>query len=157
DYGARFLVDNHRGLFDGCTEAIGEVGGFSYSVNDSQRLQLTETAEKGIDWLRLHAKGRPGHGSMVHEDNAVTALAEAVSRIGRHRFPVVWTDTVRRFLDELSTALGVEFDPDDPEAVVAKLGPVARMIGATLRNTANPTILRAGYKDNVIPGEATAV
>ena len=156
DYGAHFLVDNHPDLFDGCTEAIGEVGGFSYSVNDDQRLYLIETAEKGIDWLRLHAKGRPGHGSMIHDDNAVTALAEAVARIGRHRFPVVVTDTVRAFLEEVSDLLGIELDPDDPETAIAKLGPIANIIGATIRNTANPTRLAAGYKDNVIPGRATA-
>ena len=156
DYGAHFLTQRHRDLFDGCTEAIGEVGGFSYSVDEQRRLYLIETAEKGIDWLRLHAKGRPGHGSMVHDDNAVTALAEAVARIGRHRFPVVMTDTVRAFLAEVSDVLGIEIDPDDPETAIAKLGPIANIIGATIRNTANPTRLAAGYKDNVIPGRATA-
>ena len=89
----------HPDCFDGCTEAIGEVGGFSYSVSDDLRLYLIETAEKGIDWLRLHARGRPGHGSMINDDNAVTALAEAVARVGRHRFPVVMTPTVRAFLE----------------------------------------------------------
>ncbi|MGC4896754.1 M20/M25/M40 family metallo-hydrolase [Micromonospora sp. DT31] len=156
DYGAHHLVQRHRGLFDGCTEAIGEVGGFSYSLDEQRRLYLIETAEKGIDWLRLHARGRPGHGSMVHDDNAVTALAEAVARIGRHRFPVVMTDTVRAFLAEVSDTLGIEIDPDDPETAIATLGPIANIIGATIRNTANPTRLAAGYKDNVIPGRATA-
>ncbi|WP_405095902.1 M20/M25/M40 family metallo-hydrolase [Micromonospora sp. NBC_01412] len=156
DYGAHFLTEHHRGLFDGCSEAIGEVGGFSYTIDESQRLYLIETAEKGIDWLRLHARGRPGHGSMVHDDNAVTALAEAVARIGRHRFPVVVTDTVRAFLEEVSDLLGVELDPADPETAIAKLGPIANIIGATIRNTANPTRFAAGYKDNVIPGRATA-
>ncbi|MCZ7422489.1 MULTISPECIES: M20/M25/M40 family metallo-hydrolase [unclassified Micromonospora] len=156
EYGAHFLTTRHRDLFDGCTEGIGEVGGFSYTVDPSQRLYLIETAQKGIDWLRLHAKGRPGHGSMLHDDNAVTALAEAVARIGRHRFPVVVTDTVRAFLAEISEVLGVELDPDDPEAAIAKLGPIANIIGATIRNTANPTRLAAGYKDNVIPGRASA-
>ena len=156
EYGAHFLATRHRDLFDGCTEGIGEVGGFSYTVDESQRLYLIETAQKGIDWLRLHAKGRPGHGSMVHDDNAVTALAEAVARIGRHRFPVVVTDTVRAFLEEVSEVLGIELDPDDPETAIAKLGPIANIIGATIRNTANPTRLDAGYKDNVIPGRASA-
>lgn len=156
EYGAHFLVENHPDLFAGCTEGIGEVGGFSYSVNETQRLYLIETAQKGIDWLRLHARGRPGHGSMVHDDNAVTALTEAVARIGQHRFPVVVTDTVRAFLLEVSEALGIELDPDDPEAAIGKLGPIANLIGATIRNTANPTRLAAGYKDNVIPGRATA-
>ncbi|MER7442726.1 M20/M25/M40 family metallo-hydrolase [Micromonospora avicenniae] len=156
DYGAHWLTRQHRDVFDGCTEAIGEVGGFSYSVDDARRLYLIETAEKGVDWLRLHAKGRPGHGSMVHDDNAVTALAEAVARIGRHRFPMVVTPTVRAFLEEVSELLGIELDPEDPEAAIAKLGPIANIVGATIRNTANPTRLAAGYKDNVIPGRATA-
>jgi acetylornithine deacetylase/succinyl-diaminopimelate desuccinylase-like protein len=156
EYGAHFLVDKHRDLLDGCTEAVGEVGGFSYTVSKDLRLYLVETAEKGINWLRLHARGRPGHGSMVHDDNAVTALAEAVARVGRHRFPVVVTPTVRAFLEHLSDALGIELDPDDPETAIAKLGPIANLIGATIRNIANPTRLDAGYKDNVIPGRASA-
>jgi acetylornithine deacetylase/succinyl-diaminopimelate desuccinylase-like protein len=156
EYGAHFLVDNHRDLLDGCTEAIGEVGGFSYTVSKDLRLYLVETAEKGINWLRLHAKGRPGHGSMVHDDNAVTALAEAVARVGRHRFPIVVTPTVRAFLEEIGEVLGIEIDPDDPELAISKLGPIANLIGATIRNTANPTRLAAGYKDNVIPSRASA-
>ncbi|WP_091556842.1 M20/M25/M40 family metallo-hydrolase [Micromonospora pattaloongensis] len=156
DYGAHFLVTEHPELFEGCTEAIGEVGGFSYTVNNDLRLYLIETAEKGIEWLRLQARGRPGHGSMVNDDNAVTALCEAVARLGRHRFPVVVTPTVRAFLEEVSELLGIELDLDDPEAAIAKLGPIANIIGATIRNTANPTRLDAGYKDNVIPGRATA-
>ena len=156
DYGAHYLVREHADLFEGCTEAIGEVGGFSVSVGQDLRLYLIQTAEKGIDWLRLHATGRPGHGSFLHDDNAVTALCEAVARLGRHRFPVEVTPTVRAFLEHVSQILGVELDPDDPETAIAKLGPIASIIGATIRNTANPTRLSAGYKDNVIPGRATA-
>ncbi|AVT34117.1 hypothetical protein C6361_03015 [Plantactinospora sp. BC1] len=156
EYGAHFLVDRHPELLEGATEAIGEVGGFSYTVSPDLRLYLIETAEKGLEWLRLHARGRPGHGSMVHDDNAVTALAEAVARVGRHRFPIVVTPTVRAFLEQVSEALGIELDPDDPELAIAKLGPIANLIGATVRNTANPTRLAAGYKDNVIPSRASA-
>ncbi|RSM64433.1 hypothetical protein DMB66_19850 [Actinoplanes sp. ATCC 53533] len=156
EYGSQWLVREHAELFEGCTEAIGEVGGFSYTVNDDLRLYLIETAEKGIDWLRLHARGRPGHGSFVHDDNAVTALAEAVAAVGRHKFPMVVTPTVRSFLEQISEALGVDLDPDEPELAIAKLGPIANLIGATVRNTANPTRLEAGYKDNVIPGRASA-
>jgi acetylornithine deacetylase/succinyl-diaminopimelate desuccinylase-like protein len=155
-YGAQYLVDHHAGHFEGVTEAIGEVGGFSVSIGGDQRLYLIETAQKGIDWLRLHAKGRPGHGSMINDDNAVTALAEAVARVGRHRFPIVLTPTVRAFLEQVSQILGIDLDLDDPEAAVGKIGPIAMIIGATLRNTANPTRLAAGYKDNVIPGRASA-
>ncbi len=154
--GAHFMVDNHPELFEGCTEAISEVGGFSVSLNEDLRLYLIETAQKGLGWMKVTAAGRAGHGSMVHDDNAVTALCEAVARVGRHQFPLVMTDTVRRFLDEVSDALGIELDPDEPELLIAKLGGVARIVGATIRNTANPTMLDAGYKGNVIPGSAEA-
>lgn len=159
--GARYLVDNHAGLFEGCTEAVSEVGGFSVTVHDDLRLYLIQTAEKGMSWLRLTARGRPGHGSMRHDDNAVVRLAAAVARIGRYEFPVVLTKTVRRFLEELADVLEVEInldtaDRDELDALVARLGGMARMIGATLSNTANPTMLEAGYKSNVIPGTAEA-
>jgi acetylornithine deacetylase/succinyl-diaminopimelate desuccinylase-like protein len=155
-FGAQWLVEKKPHLFEGVTEAIGEVGGFSLTVNDDLRLYLIETAQKGIAWMRLTAQGKAGHGSMINDDNAVTKLAEAVARLGRHEFPIHVTKTVRAFLDSVGEAFGVELDPDDMEGTVAKLGPMARIIGATLRNTANPTMLEAGYKHNVIPQYAHA-
>jgi len=160
-YGAHWLVENRPDLFAGVTEAIGEVGGFSITLPDKsggeRRFYLIETAEKGLLWMRLTARGRAGHGSMVHDGNAVTAVAEAVARLGRHRFPLVLTDTVAQFLTAVADETGMSFDPKDLEGSVAKLGPVARMLGATLRDTANPTMLKAGYKANVIPATAEAV
>ena len=155
-YGARHLVDHHPDLFEGVTEAISEVGGFSFTVNEQRRLYLIQTAEKGIHWMKLTVAGTAGHGSMIHRDNAITELSEAVARLGRHKFPVRVTKTTRAFLDELGDALGVELDPEDMDGTIARLGGIAKLIGATLSNTANPTQLGAGYKVNVIPGEATA-
>ncbi len=156
-FGAQWLVDHKPDLFEGCTEAISEVGGFSLSVNDDLRLYMIEVAQKGMAWLRLTAQGTAGHGSMINEDNAVTRLSEAVARLGRHEFPVHVTKTVEAFLAEISDAFGLELDPGDMKATVAQLGPLARIVGATLRNTANPTMLDAGYKHNVIPGSASAM
>lgn len=155
-YGARYLVDRHPDLFEGVTEAISEVGGFSFTVNEQRRLYLIQTAEKGMHWMKLTVAGTAGHGSMIHRDNAITELSEAVARVGRHKFPVRVTKTTRAFLDELGDALGTELDPEDMQSTLAKLGGIAKLIGASLSNTANPTQLNAGYKVNVIPGEATA-
>jgi len=155
-FGARWLVENKPELFEGCTEAISEVGGFSYTLDNGLRLYLIETAQKGIAWMKLTVTGRAGHGSMTAADNAVTELCEAVARLGRHEFPLRLSKTVRRFLEEIADATGIEFDPDDPEATVARLGAMGRLVGATLRDTANPTQLQAGYKVNVIPGQAVA-
>jgi len=154
--GAHWLVDNRPDLVEGVSEAVSEVGGFSTTVA-GQRVYLLQTAEKGIAWLRLCARGRAGHGSQVHDDNAVVRLAAAVSRIGAHAWPVEITPTVRAFLDGVSEITGVGFDPDDPDVLLSQLGSVARFVGATLRDTSNPTMLQAGYKHNVIPGVAEAV
>ena len=162
-YGAHWLVDNRPHLFDGVTEAIGEVGGFSLTVphrdGGERRLYLIETAEKGLQWMRLTAQGRAGHGSMVHDNNAVTSIAEAVARLGRHQFPLVLSDPVVAFLTAVGEETGHTFDTDsaDLEGAIEKLGPIARIVKATLRDTANPTMLRAGYKANVVPAVAEAM
>ncbi|MEV6638327.1 M20/M25/M40 family metallo-hydrolase [Actinoplanes sp. NPDC051470] len=154
--GASWLVDHRPELFEGATEAISEVGGFSVTVGDSARAYLVETAEKGTMWLRLHARGTAGHGSLLHTDNAVAKLAAAVTRLDQHRFPLVLTGPVRDLLTGLSEMTGIPFDPDDPEPFVARLGHLARMVGATLRDTTTVTMLEAGYKTNVVPSVAHA-
>ena len=155
-HGAKWLVDNRPELFEGVTEAVSEVGGFSITLKDDVRAYLVETAEKGIRWLKLRVRGTAGHGSMIHRDNAVAKLAAAVTRLGQHRFPVVLTPSVREFLAGVSEITGLEFPEDDLEGSIGKLGALSRMIGATIRDTANPTMLSAGYKANVIPSTAEA-
>jgi acetylornithine deacetylase/succinyl-diaminopimelate desuccinylase-like protein len=154
--GVRHTVDAHPEVFEGCTEAIGEVGGFSVAAGDTERLYPVQVAEKGMAWMRLEGRGRAGHGSMRNDDNAVTAVSAAVARIGAHRFPARLTPAARAFLQAVAEATGTPLDERDPEALVAALGPLGRMIGPTLRHTANPTMLRAGYKLNVIPERAEA-
>jgi acetylornithine deacetylase/succinyl-diaminopimelate desuccinylase-like protein len=154
-WGARWLVDNHPAEFEGVTEAIGEVGGFSVTLG-GKRLYPLQTAEKGMAWMRLTARGTAGHGSMINKDNAVTEVADAVARIGRHEWPIQHTEAAVAFARAASEALGVEFDATDPAAVLSKLGPIAKMVGATLTHTANPTMLSAGYKVNVVPQVAAA-
>ncbi|EKF23392.1 peptidase M20/M25/M40 family protein [Mycolicibacterium hassiacum DSM 44199] len=162
-YGCKWLVENRPDLFDGVTEAIGEVGGFSITVprrdGGERTLYVVETAEKAMMWMRLTARGRAGHGSMINDDNAITTLSEAVARLGRHKFPLVVTESVEQFLTAVGEETGYTFDVNSPdlEGAIAKLGPIARLIGATLRDTANPTMLSGGYKANVIPGMAQAV
>ncbi len=161
--GAQWLVDHRPDLFEGVTEAIGEVGGFSLTVprrdGGERRLYLIETAEKGLQWMRLTAQGHAGHGSMAHDHNVVTTLAEAVARLGRHQFPLVVHDAVTEFLTAVGEETGYTFDTEAPdlEGAVEKLGPIARIVKATLRDTANPTMLNAGYKANVVPAIAQAV
>ncbi|MER7177331.1 M20/M25/M40 family metallo-hydrolase [Streptomyces mesophilus] len=158
--GSGFLADRHAGLFEGCTEGISESGAFTFHAAPGMRLYPIAAGERGTGWLKLTARGRAGHGSKVNRANAVTHLAQAIARIGEHQWPVRLTPTVRAALAELARLHGLDADvhaPDfDVDALLGKLGRAAALVEPTVRNSANPTMLQAGYKVNVIPGEAVA-
>lgn len=156
-FGSRWMAAEHPEVFAGCSEAISEVGGFSVTVADGKRLYFVEAAQKGIHWMKLTAHGRAGHGSMMNDENALTAIAEAVAKIGRYEWPQRYTKTVKALFSKIAQVTGKKYDESDLRPLLSEIGPTARMIGATLQNTANPTMLEAGYKANVIPGSASAV
>jgi acetylornithine deacetylase/succinyl-diaminopimelate desuccinylase-like protein len=153
--GAEQIVLQRPDLLEGCREAVGEVGGFSTTVR-GQRFYLIEAAEKGMAWMRLTATGNAGHGSMRHPDNAVTRLSQAVARIGTHDWPVRLTPSMQVLLSAVGEIAGEEATPENAERLVEEFGSAARMLGAVIKNTTNPTMLGAGYKVNVVPGQATA-
>lgn len=156
-FGSRYLVQHNPEIFAGCSEAVSEVGGFSVTLAGGKRLYLIETAEKGIHWMRLTAQGRAGHGSVMNNENAVTRLADAVSKIGNYQWPQRYSTTVKAFFKRIAEVTEKPYDERDLRPLLAEVGFAARMIGATLQNTANPSMLEAGYKANVIPGSAMAV
>ncbi|WP_250293471.1 M20/M25/M40 family metallo-hydrolase [Streptomyces atroolivaceus] len=158
--GAGFLADRHPGLFEGCTEGISESGAFTFHAGPGMSLYPVAAGERGTGWLKLTAEGKAGHGSKVNRANAVSRLAAAVARIGAYEWPVRLTPTVRAALTEIAALHHIDIDPDSPgfdvDEILGKLGPAAALIEPTVRNSANPTMLDAGYKVNVIPGHATA-
>ncbi|ALG30827.1 M20/M25/M40 family metallo-hydrolase [Glutamicibacter halophytocola] len=156
DYGSGWMVQNHPEVFAGAEEAISEVGGFSVDIN-GRRAYMLQTAEKGIAWLKLTAQGMAGHGSQINSDNAVTTLAGAVHRIGEYQWPLSYTKTTLSLLEQVAELTGLEFDQQNPQPLLEAMGNVSRFVGATLQNTANPSALQAGYKHNVIPGQAEAL
>ncbi|WP_046730130.1 M20/M25/M40 family metallo-hydrolase [Streptomyces humi] len=154
--GSGFLADHHPELFEGCTEGVGESGAFTFHDGGGRQLYPVAAGERGTAWLRLTARGRAGHGSKVNKQNAVTRLAAAVARIGEHTWPPRLTPTVSAALTEIAVLYGIEPDLHEVDLLLDKLGPAAKLVEATVRNSANPTMLNAGYKVNVIPGEAVA-
>ena len=154
-YGAHWLVDHHADFFAGCATAIGESGGFSYPVGE-HRVYPIGTAERGTAHLRLTSTGRAGHGSRRNDDNAVAKLLAALARVAALEHPVRLTPAVTAFIERVGAALDVPVDLDDVDATIARFGPAARLVENTVRNSTTPTVLRAGYKVNVIPGSATA-
>ena len=156
-FGSRWMVKHHPEVFSGYTEAVSEVGGFSLTITGGHRLYLVEGAQKGIQWMKLTAKGSAGHGSFINHDNAVTKLSEAVGRIGRYEWPQRETKTGGQFFRKIAELVDEKYDASNVRPLLKHIGGAAKMIGATIQNTANPTMLEAGYKANVIPGSASAV
>jgi acetylornithine deacetylase/succinyl-diaminopimelate desuccinylase-like protein len=164
-YGSGFLAARHADLFDGCVEGISESGAFTFHAGPDMRLYPVAAGERGTAWLKLTARGTAGHGSKANRSNAVSRLAAAVARIGEYRWPVRLTPTVRAALAALADLHGLDHDldatpdgdlTDAVEELLAKLGRSASLVEHTVRNSANPTMMSAGYKVNVIPGSATA-
>ncbi|GAA2878150.1 M20/M25/M40 family metallo-hydrolase [Streptosporangium fragile] len=154
EYGARYAVREHRELFDGCTEAIGESGGYSVQAGDA-RIYPVAVGERGTAWMRLTATGVAGHGSHPPVDNAVAELCHALSRLAAHRWPVRLTPGVAALIESLEEILGERIDRDRLEEEAGRLGRAGALFRAQIRNSANPTMLQAGYKVNVVPGTAT--
>ena len=157
DYGSRWLVKNRPELFTGYSEAVSEVGGFSLTITGGHRLYLVEAAQKGINWMKLSAQGTAGHGSFINPDNAVTKVADAVSRIGNYEWPQLETKTSGLLFRKIAQLTGDKYDQKNVKPLLKHLGGAVKMLGATISNTANPTMLEAGYKVNVIPQSASAV
>jgi acetylornithine deacetylase/succinyl-diaminopimelate desuccinylase-like protein len=163
--GSAWLVERHADKVR-AEYALGEVGGATVYLG-GRPVYPIEVAEKGVAWLRATASGATGHGSIPRDDNAVVRLAEFLARVGRRRLPLHLSPEVRGFVEALAAAQGrpagtvlrLLLSPRWSGLVSGRLlgdQGAARALAAVLRNTATPTVLRAGQKTNVIPGRAEA-
>lgn len=163
--GVKWLLENHPELLE-CEYALNEGGGYGIEFA-GRRYYVCDTAEKSPCWIRVKAKGKPGHASTPKDDNAVLKLAEALVRLGKARLPMHRTATVERFIKALARDQGFPISWLFPlilnpffEPIILRYLPdrkrLAPVFRAFLHNTATPTVLRAGQKTNVIPSEAEA-
>ncbi len=161
--GAGWMVKQHPDLIN-AEYAINEGGGFGVDLL-GHRFFTCQTGEKGTARFALRARGRPGHASQPHPDNAVLKLADAIQKIGAAEFPLHPTATVRQFFEGVAAKVGKPsgsellglLDPKKYNAVMKRLpidDSIRSMIYAMLHNTVTPTILNAGSKINVIPSVA---
>ncbi|WP_394941711.1 M20/M25/M40 family metallo-hydrolase [Psychromicrobium sp. YIM B11713] len=163
DYGAAWLVAEHPELFAGVQAAIGESGGAAQLLKASDgstvRLYPIATAERGTLHLRVRAEGVSGHGSRPVKVNAVRNLLDGLHRVAHYSWPLQLTPVVSRYLEQTTKALGFTADLGSEEGVrsaIEAMGEAGEVAAVTVRCSATPTVLRAGYKVNVIPGVAEA-
>jgi acetylornithine deacetylase/succinyl-diaminopimelate desuccinylase-like protein len=164
DEGSKFLVEQHPELID-AEFVLNEVGGFSLELA-GRRFYPVQVAEKGIAWLKVTLRGEPGHGSLPRPDSCVVDLGRALQALGTRRLGFHPPEETATFLRKVAAQVRL------PERAVLPallrpalagfiLGHLIRDAGlrsslhASLYNTANPTIIRAGEKINVVPSEAS--
>lgn len=162
-WGVKWLFENYPDLMR-AEYVINEGGGLGM-VLGQRHIYTCQTAEKGICWLKLTFRGKPGHGSVPHDDNCVVKMAKAIEKIARYRSPLQRTLTTENFLKGMAEELNF------PRSFLTKqlLNPLLSgriekyiedaglrgLVGAILRNTFVPTVVQAGQKTNVIPSECS--
>ena len=161
-FGARYLVEEHPGLFQGVRYAFGEFGGFNLSMH-GKRVYPIMVAEKQLCWMKMTFRGQGGHGSMPVRGAAMAKLARALQRLDGHRLPYHLTLPVRVMIESIARAFGgatglgmrALTKPAMAEAMIDAMGARAALFAPLLHNTVSPTMLQASDQVNVIPSEVS--
>jgi len=159
DKGAGWLLREHPELLQ--VDYVLNEGGGTPLVVGGRTFYTIETVEKGLLWLKVRVKGRSGHASIPHGENALAQAATLIDRIARYRFPKQITETMEEFVMKVASPFGEPGErisqallgPEEPDLqqllVGTPLDPDA--VNAFLRTTISPTMVQAGVKENVIP------
>lgn len=159
-YGARFVVEEHRELFDGIRHALGEFGGARADLAGLSTYPI-QVGEKQACWIRATIRGPGGHGSIPMHGGAMARLGRLLSALDARRLPVHVTEIPRSMIEALVTVLpegGQQLadgllQPERTDATLDALGDAAQVLDPMFHNTINATVIRGGAKVNVIPSE----
>lgn len=154
NYGILWMDEHHPDKLD-AEYVLNEGGGGTTELFGVERPVFNvAVTEKGPLWLRLVAEGRPGHGSMPHDDNCLDRLVRAMHRIQQWERPLTVSPVLEEYFARLKRA-GIFTAEPTPESL-AKAAEENIMIRALLSNTISSTTAKAGIKHNVIPARAEA-
>jgi acetylornithine deacetylase/succinyl-diaminopimelate desuccinylase-like protein len=175
--GARYLVEHHAELFEGVRYAIGEFGGYTMHLA-GRRFYPIQVAEKQTCQVKAIVRGEGGHASLPTRGGATAKLARVLRSLDESRLPLHLTPVVQKMLEELAGSLpapagaaarqlvssaarvpglGHVVRQELVDLVLDHAGEVASLLDPLLHNTAVPTIVRAGEKENVVPSEASVL
>ena len=166
--GAGYLLRNHKEKV-WCPYVINEGGGLAFPSKKGYVFPV-QTAEKGILWIRIKAKGTPGHGSMPNTaDNAVMRMNKVIDRLGNYKAETIYVNTLREFLAEMGkqdpelqqTISLLLANPQRSDEILDGLAKKNRALAEEVRPrtkmTIAPTMIHGGVKENIIPSECEAV
>ncbi|MBE7436150.1 MAG: M20/M25/M40 family metallo-hydrolase [Anaerolineales bacterium] len=162
NFGAKFLVEEHPGLFKDIRYALGEFGGFSMTIG-GKRFYPVMISEKQICWMKATVHGAGGHGSLPVRGGAMAKLSRLLKALDEKNLPVHVTPPARMMVEAMAAALGGPqglvlgrlANPALTDFILRILGERGRTFKPLFRNTVSPTILHGSDKVNVIPGEVS--
>ena len=160
--GIRWLLNNLRHMID-AQYCINE-GGSGLIKNGRYLANEVQVSEKVYQSFRLEVKNKGGHSSVPTKDNAIYHLAEGLTRIAKHDFPVKLNEGTRTYFERMSA---IETSPVAADMKAAANMPsdtaaIARLaespiFNALIRTTCVATMLDAGHAENALPQTATAI
>ena len=166
--GAGYLMRNYKQKV-WCPYVLNEGGGLAIPEKNGN-VYPVQTAEKGILWFKIKAKGTPGHGSTPNmADNAIVRMNKVIAKLVDYKHETLYIPTLKEFLNEISKVnpdLEAEFskllaNPDLSDEVLDELAKkdkvLAEQILPRIKTTITPTIIHGGVKENIIPSECEAV
>ncbi|MGD0645530.1 MAG: M20/M25/M40 family metallo-hydrolase [Candidatus Bathyarchaeia archaeon] len=166
--GAGYLLRHHREKV-WCPYVINEGGGLAFPSKKGWVFPV-QTAEKGILWLKIRAKGTPGHGSTPNmADNAVLRMNKVIDKLGNYQAETLYVPTLKQFLAEIAkhnpelneTFSHLLANPKQSEQILDELAKKDRALAEEIRPrtkmTITPTMIHGGVKENIIPSDCEAV
>jgi acetylornithine deacetylase/succinyl-diaminopimelate desuccinylase-like protein len=166
--GAGYLLQHHREKI-WCPYVLNEGGGLATPTKKGDVFTV-QTAEKGILWLKIKAKGVPGHGSTPNmADNAIVRMNKVINNLGNYQPETMYVPTLKQFLAEIAKHYP-EIDemfsrllanPKQSEQILDELAKKDRALAEEIRPrtkmTIAPTMIQGGVKENIIPSDCEAV
>ena len=166
--GAGYVLKNYKEKVL-CPYVINEGGGLAFPSKNGYVFPI-QTAEKGILWLRIKAKGTPGHGSTPNmADNAIIRMNKVIDKLINYKPPTIYVPTLRTFLAEMGKPdpeLQEAFsnllaNPGQSEQILDQISKKDRALAEEIRPrtkmTIAPTMIHGGVKENIIPSDCEAV
>ena len=166
--GAGYLLSHHKEKV-WCPYVLNEGGGLAIPQKKGN-VYPVQTAEKGILWFKIKAKGTPGHGSTPNTaDNAIVRMNKVITKLGEYQPETIYVPTLKQFLTEIAK-INPDYEdnfsrllnnPKQSEQILDELAKTDNALAEEIRprtkTTITPTMINGGVKENIIPSECEAV
>jgi acetylornithine deacetylase/succinyl-diaminopimelate desuccinylase-like protein len=153
--GMKYLVEKHWPEIEAEFAFNEGSRGKPYIENGKVTWSSLQVSERRSVNLRMVAHGTSAHSMLQTPDNPIYLLAAALTRVAKYMPPTNLNPALQRYVEGMAKLKHLAKNwyktakPGDTED--------SKGLFAMMRNTINATIVKGGFRNNVIPTEAEAV